>query len=171
MLSCCSNCAQLMLKLCSAGAQIVLGWCSNCARLVLTLCSAGAQTVLGWCSNCARLVLKLCSAGAQIVLGWCSNCAFLVVPLVLVLVVLWTFPCPGFFFQFFRSYFCGLLTVCCGGTGTARNCFSRRKRIGSMHSRGPTPLAAGATSPSTPACCSGSRSEAGTETVALHSAT
>ena len=76
MLSCCSNCARLVLKLCSAGAQIVLGWCSNCARLVLTLCSAGAQTVLGWCSNCARLVLKLCSAGAQTVLFlwslWCS---------------------------------------------------------------------------------------------------
>ena len=27
-----------MLKLCSAGAQIVLGWCSNCVRLVLKLC-------------------------------------------------------------------------------------------------------------------------------------
>ena len=89
MLSWCSNCARLVLKLCSAGAQIVLGWCSNCARLVLKLCSAGAQTVLGWCSNvlfgwcsnCARLVLKLCSAGAQIVLGWCSNCARLVLKL------------------------------------------------------------------------------------------
>ena len=67
-----------MLKLCSAGAQIVLGQCSNCARLVLKvlkLCSAGAQIVLGWCSNCAQLVLELCSAGAQIVLDCCSNCA------------------------------------------------------------------------------------------------
>ena len=70
-----SNCAWLVLKLCSAGALIVLGWCSNCARLVLKLCSAGAQIVLGWCSNCAQLVLDLCLAGAQIVLGWCSNCA------------------------------------------------------------------------------------------------
>ena len=70
----CSNCARLVLKLCSAGAQIVLGWCSNCARL-------GAQIVLGWCSNCARLVLELCSAGARIVLGWCSNCARLVLKL------------------------------------------------------------------------------------------
>ena len=92
------TCARLVLKLRSAGAQIVLGWCSNCARLVLTLCSAGAQIVLGWCSNCAQLVLKfcfscgpsdvlhsfliiskfalmpvlkLCLAGAQIVPGWC----------------------------------------------------------------------------------------------------
>ena len=79
----CSNCARLVLKLCSAGAQIVLGWCSNCARLVLKLCSAGAQIVLGWCSNCAWLVLKLCPAGAQIVPGWCSNCARLVLKLCL----------------------------------------------------------------------------------------
>ena len=102
--------------MCSAGAQIVLGWCSNCARLVLRLCSAGAQIVLGWCSagaqivlswcsNCARLVLKLCSAGAQIVLGWCLNCAFLVVPLVRVLSSLWTFPCPDFFFLFYAAIF------------------------------------------------------------------
>ena len=76
---------------------------------------------------------------------------------------------------FFKHFFPG---VCCapvffsnGATGRVRNCFSRRKRIGSMRRRVPTPLAAGATGPSTPACCSGSRREAGIETVALRAAT
>ena len=110
----------------------MLGWCSNCPRLVLKLCLAGAQIVPGWCSNCVRLVLELCSAGARLVLGWCSNCAFLVVPLVLVLVVLWTFPCPSFFcfsffaiifavslcfFVFFLCFFCALFVSACAGFG------------------------------------------------------
>ena len=76
---------------------------------------------------------------------------------------------------FFKHFFPG---VCCapvffsnGATGTVRNCFSRRKRIGSMRRRVPTPLAAGATGPSTPACSSGSRREAGIEIVALRAAT
>ena len=171
MLGWCSNCARLVLNLCSAGAQIVLGWCSNCARLVLT---AGAQIVLG--------VLKLCAAGAQIVLGCCSNQLCLAgAQAVLFLWSLWCsfwssfgpFLAQASCFSFFAIIFAvplqsaallffftvaleqqynivfrdaSELAVCAAGV---RRRSQKRRQV---------PC-------STPACCSGSRREAGTETA------
>ena len=44
---------------CLAGAQVVLGWCSNCARVVLKLCSAGAQLCFSCGPSGARFVVPL----------------------------------------------------------------------------------------------------------------
>ena len=97
-------------------------WCSNCARLVLKLCPAGAQIVLGWCSNCARLVLKLCFSCGP------SGARF-VVPLDLSLPrllfsFLWTaifavsvcFFCAIFFWCFLALFLCLLVLVLAVGT-------------------------------------------------------